>query len=99
MYNKSLVIPGLIIILLIIFSPILYNASTFGLKEVPKPEIKAPPGKGPTSHYPLDFWRVNHMKGLNTTLLDRCMACHTERSESCDRCHEYVGAKPWILAK
>lgn len=107
MYDKSLVIPGLAIVLLIIFSPSLYNASTFGLKEVPKPELKI--NKSLTSCVEdTEYMRAYHMKylaegrektvregirGTNQSVA-KCRECHTTRGEFCSECHNYVGVKP-----
>lgn len=107
MYNKSLVIPGLVIVLLIIFSPILYNAKSFGLGEVPKPELKI--NESLTSCVKdTEYMRAYHMKyleegrektvregirGTNQSVA-KCMECHPTRDEFCNECHNYVGVTP-----
>ncbi len=109
MYNKSLVIPGIIIFLLIVLSPMIYNASTFGLKEVPKPELKVNKTlAGASDPAGTDFIRKYHrtylkegrdktvregVRGTNQSLL-KCTECHTTRGKFCKECHDYVGVKP-----
>jgi hypothetical protein len=106
MYNKSLVIPGLIIFLLVMFSPVLYNALSFGLREVPKPEIKI---NESLEHCveDTDYMRAYHMtylkegreqivrEGIRETnkSITKCIECHPARGEFCTSCKDYVGIR------
>jgi hypothetical protein len=34
-------------------------------------------------------------KEYNISLTETCMDCHSNKAEFCDRCHSYVGVKPY----
>jgi hypothetical protein len=61
MYNKGTIIPGLIIFVLIVTSPILYNRLSAG--DLPKPEQTS--GVGKKCVLPLQEMRDTHMQLLN----------------------------------
>ncbi|MDR3630115.1 MAG: sulfate reduction electron transfer complex DsrMKJOP subunit DsrJ [Desulfocapsaceae bacterium] len=61
MYNKGTIIPGLIIFVLIVMSPVLYNGLKAG--SVPKPE--PPPGGEKQCVLPVSEMRDKHMQLLN----------------------------------
>lgn len=61
MYNKRLVVPGLIIFVLFVTFPFWYNGLSAG--PVPKPEL--PPGGEKQCVAPVSEMRAKHMKLLN----------------------------------
>jgi hypothetical protein len=61
MYNKRLVVPGLIIFVLFVTFPLWYNGLSAG--PVPKPEL--PPGGEKQCVAPVSEMRAKHMKLLN----------------------------------
>lgn len=96
MYNKSLVIPGLIITILILLLPWWYNAFTIGL-EVKKPvlekavvPINATTGEkvpGPCDRFikdnrTLEIWRAKHMDFVSFYLE------YEPKVAQCDVCHK-----------
>ncbi len=95
MYNKTFVIPGLIILLLLMLSPVLYN-----LNAAPAnlPETSMANHPYPTST-PMDEWKAGHMTYVNAESIAKCKGCHANTVEFCDKCHEYVGVRPSVLAK
>lgn len=108
MYNKSTVIIGLIVFLLAVISPTLYNASTFGLGEAPGPDVEIDRAiAGDECVEDTDWMRANHMtylyegremvirEGIRDTnqSIARCRECHPTRGEFCSSCKEYVGIK------
>jgi hypothetical protein len=109
MYSKKFVIPGIILLLIIIFSPYWYNASTIGLG-VAVPELQKPEGENCVEDK--EWMRVNHMEllkdwrddvvrkgdrtqynGFNKTFED-CFNCHRSYEEFCMKCHGYLGVTP-----
>lgn len=96
MYNKSWVIPGLIIVVLALLSPLWYNAITIGL-EVKRPVLKnltqvplnATGGNvtGPCDLYivnneSLEIWRAKHMDFVSFYLEWK------PKFAQCDVCHK-----------
>jgi hypothetical protein len=61
MYNKGTIIPGLIIFVLILMSPIIYNGLKAG--DLPKPELTS--GVGKQCVLPVQEMRDSHMQLLN----------------------------------
>ena len=55
----------------------------------------------------LDAWRSEAVRGndrlyrsstgkiYDKSLQNTCMSCHSNKSQFCDQCHNYVGAKPF----
>lgn len=96
MYNKSLVIPGLIITILVLLSPLWYNALTIGL-EVKRPilekaEVPIDPETGEKVAGPcdrfiednktLEIWRARHMDFVSFYLE------YEPKFAQCDVCHK-----------
>jgi hypothetical protein len=50
--------------------------------------------EAPDYHSPLDWWTANHPNGVSDGVFSKreCMLCHVPE-QSCNKCHEYVGAK------
>jgi len=50
--------------------------------------------EAPDYHNPLDWWTANHPPGITDGVFSKreCMLCHVPE-DSCNRCHQYVGAK------
>jgi len=94
MYNKSLVIPGIIIFLLIVLSPIIYNSTSASAPELPSTTIKT---HAYPHSIPIDTWKSEHMKYVNATSIADCKTCHANTAVSCDKCHGFVGVKPSVL--
>ncbi len=107
MSNKNVGITVIASICVILLSPIIYTAMGQGLfGGAPKPDLVLP--KSGKCVEPTEYMRTNHMKLLLHTrkdvvregirdvshTLSNCQTCHTKREEFCDRCHEYIGAKP-----
>jgi hypothetical protein len=48
----------------------------------------------PETHTPLDWWQTHHMDVVNQGDLSEsdCLYCHNPQN-SCNNCHNYVGAK------
>lgn len=82
----------------------LYVTAACGMNAVPKPALD---GEGPLAytvdteryktpetHSPVDWWIRNHPVVLEEKdfHLSECIDCH-EVKESCNKCHEYVGAR------
>ena len=61
MYNKKLIIPGLIIFVVLVTSPIWYN----GLQAGPMPKFELPPGGEQNCVRSASYMRDNHMVLLN----------------------------------
>jgi hypothetical protein len=49
----------------------------------------------PEYHSPLEWWQTHHMDMINRgdLLREDCLYCH-QPEESCNNCHNYVGANP-----
>jgi hypothetical protein len=100
---------GLIIFILILLSPAIYNLSS-GI--TPSPPVIELPTNTEKCVMPKDYMRNQHMDLLNNwrhsvvregkrdfiafdgthydmSLTNTCMKCHTNKSEFCDRCHNY----------
>jgi len=111
MYDGKKIIPGLIIFLGLVTSPLWYNATSGKISYIPKPKI---PAEKKECVEPKNYIRINHKnllddwkesvvrKGATTYLasnkksylmsLNRtCMNCHTDKTEFCDQCHNYMG--------
>ena len=50
--------------------------------------------QAPDYHNPLDWWTANHPQAISDGTFSKreCMLCHVPE-DSCNKCHEYVGAK------
>tara|TARA_B100000315_G_scaffold246469_1_gene273786 strand:- start:6058 stop:6405 length:348 start_codon:yes stop_codon:yes gene_type:complete len=105
--NNNVGIAVVLFIFLILMSPLIYTATGQGLFHTPpKPQLTLP--ESGKCIEPTEYMRANHMKllmhvrddvvreGIRKTshTLKNCKTCHTKRAEFCDRCHDYVGAKP-----
>ncbi len=85
------------------FVYLLFFMSLVGCQKVEKPELR---GQGPLAvvvprgstapeyHAPIERWRVIHMEAINRGDFDQrqCVLCHDPKT-SCNRCHQYIGAK------
>lgn len=51
----------------------------------------------PEYHNPLDYWMTHHTDAVNRGDLAQndCLYCHVPE-ESCNNCHNYVGANPIV---
>lgn len=97
MYNAKYVIPGLVIFLLLVLSPILYDQDATPAQLPTTAAVKHP--YPPDLTPPMDTWKANHMKSVNSDSIANCKGCHANTATFCDKCHDYVGVKPAILAK
>ncbi len=111
MYDKSKILPGLIIFLALVTSPLWYNAFAGKSGYVPKPKL---PVDKKECVEPKDEIRVNHKilledwkqsvvreggriytaankKTYVMSLNRTCMSCHSDKTEFCDQCHNYMG--------
>jgi cytochrome c-type biogenesis protein CcmH/NrfF len=62
---------------------------------LPKPQVSS----GTIAQYGVDIeYMRNHMYNLQQEgqSTKQCAACHTNREEFCDKCHNYVGVSPNI---
>lgn len=94
MFNKTFVIPGLIILILVFLLPFWYNDTTAledGMPVLEKAEVPIDPETGEKVPGPcdrfveedaLEIWRTNHM-GFATFYLD-----YEPKVEQCDVCHK-----------
>jgi hypothetical protein len=50
--------------------------------------------EAPDYHNPLDWWTANHPQAISDGTFSKreCMLCHVPE-QSCNKCHEYVGAE------
>ncbi len=95
MYNKSLVIPGILIFLLVVLSPIIYNSTSASAPpELPSSAMET---HNYPSSIPMDTWKSEHMKYVDSTTISNCKGCHGNTAEFCDKCHSFVGVRPSIL--
>ena len=115
-YNKYLVIGGLIIFGIIVAFPLWYNKG----KNAPAPELiltqKAKAAKNcvkdtdymKKEHMQLlDIWRTKVVRnGMRIyenengkkyvmSLTNTCLDCHSNKTEFCDRCHNYASVTPY----
>ncbi|MFH1674881.1 MAG: sulfate reduction electron transfer complex DsrMKJOP subunit DsrJ [Pseudomonadota bacterium] len=119
MYDKKVIIPGIVIFLWLFLLPFWYNMG----KATPPPEPKTdtPVIKKLTEKKCIEdtaFMKTTHMQLLNDwrdsvvrernrvhtasngkqyemSLQKECMNCHSNKSEFCDKCHDYVAVKPY----
>ena len=116
MYNKGMVMTGLIIFLALITFPFWYNLG----KAAPAPErILTAEAKAAkecilaavlmrTEHMQmLNDWRsivvrdgmrlyvASNGKQFNMSLSNTCLECHSNKTEFCDRCHNYAAVAPY----
>lgn len=119
MYDKKVIIPGIVIFLWLFLLPFWYNAGKATPQPEPKtdtPVIKQLEEKKciedtafmKSSHMQLlDEWRDSVVRERNRvhvassgkrykmSLQNECMNCHSNKSEFCDQCHNYVAVKPF----
>lgn len=97
-----------IALLALIAAPLIYTASANGVfRKAPVPQLTLPTNATKCIE-PTDYMRSSHMNLLKHVRddivrggarmpnyhIENCKTCHTKRAEFCDRCHDYVGAKP-----
>jgi hypothetical protein len=106
MNNKTLIITGLVIFLIIVLFPFWYMRG----KAAPAPE----PVRVRSTEYMrsehmllLDVWRDSVVrdgnriyvnpegKEFNMSLSNTCLDCHSNKAEFCDRCHNYASVRPY----
>lgn len=119
MYDKKVIIPGIVIFLWLFLLPFWYNAGKATPQPEPKtdtPVIKQLEEKKciedtafmKSFHMQLlDEWRDSVVRERNRvhvassgkryemSLQNECMNCHSNKSEFCDQCHNYVAVKPF----
>lgn len=94
MYNKKYVIAGIIVFLLILFSPFIYNSFISGAKAAP--ELEKP--KGEPCPFDVDWMRANHMVLLKkwreeviregkTSFIYNGVELERTFEEECFKCH------------
>ena len=119
MYDKKLIIPGLVIFVWLMTLPFWYNAGR--ASDPPEPKIDTPVIQQlaekkcieekelmKTSHMQLlNEWRdevVRERKRVEVTaggktyemsLQNECMKCHSNKTEFCDKCHNYAAVTPY----
>lgn len=110
MYNAGKIIAGLIVFLLIVTYPFINRVVTKPVVDVQKVErlkIKKPKEFTIAEHMTiLDEWRDSAVrdgkriyigsdeKKYPISLQRNCLPCHS-KEKLCDRCHNYVGVKPY----
>ena len=122
MYNKNVVIPGILIFVGLFTAPFWTNVFT-GKHEPVKMELPKAPvkffGEERTKCVePREWMAANHMdllinwrdealrntkriyvasdgKKWETSLQNTCMACHTNKAEFCDKCHDANSVSPY----
>ncbi|MEW6007035.1 MAG: hypothetical protein AB1595_02625 [bacterium] len=101
----KLVIGGLIVFLVVFSFPFVLNVMGGRISDkIPEPEIKLPKGRCLKER---NVMRASHMNLLKEArdkvvregirgsfTLTSCRECHKNRDEFCNRCHNFVGAKP-----
>ena len=111
MYDRGKILSGLIIFMILVTSPLWYNAVAGKTGYVPKPKLPAdkkecvePKEQIRVNHKTLlEDWKQSvvrqggriyiasnkkpHVMSLNRT----CMSCHSDKTEFCDQCHNYMG--------
>ncbi len=115
-YNKNIIIAGLIIFFVIITFPFWYNMGKAAPLPEPKLTDKAKAAKECVR--PKEFMKVEHMQLLDVwrdtvvrdtkriyvnskgkefqmSLSDTCLDCHSEKTEFCDKCHNYASVDPY----
>ena len=116
MYNGGKIISGLLIGLILLLSPFLYN----GLKaaKAPDPQLTPKAKEAKECIEPKAFMKTQHMKVLDLwrnevvrdanrvytsssgkifdkSLQNTCMDCHSNKSNFCDQCHNYMAVVPF----
>lgn len=109
MYNKSYVIPGLIILIVVFLLPFWYNTTT-GLEDnrpvLQKAEVPIDPETGEKIRGPddqfigseetLSIWRARHMDFVSFYLDFRPKVAQCDnchKAKFCNDCHEFAGVK------
>ena len=116
MYNKGIIIAGLVVFLVLVTFPFWYNLG----KAAPAPErMLAPEAKAAKECIlTAELMRTEHMQLLNDwrnmvvrdgtrqyvgsngkkfemSLSNTCLQCHSNKTEFCDRCHNYAAVTPY----
>jgi hypothetical protein len=97
MNNKTLIVTGLVIFLIIVLFPFWYMRG----KAAPMPEpVLTPKAKAAQKCVrSTDYMRAEHMqlqgKEFNMSLSNTCLDCHSNKAEFCDRCHNYASVRPY----
>ncbi len=116
MFNKTQVIAGIVIFVVLITFPFWINRG----KVAPTPELKltekakkakeciVPKASMKATHMQiLDIWRNSVVRDadrkyvtiegmvFDMCLSNTCLDCHSNKSEFCDKCHNYVSVKPY----
>ena len=86
MYNAKYIIPGVLIAVVAFTSPFWLN---LGGKTYVYPEVALPTGEGKREYVATDGrkWVIS--------LQDTCMACHTNKADFCDKCHNSNNVDPY----
>jgi len=115
-YNKNIIIAGLIIFFVIITFPFWYNMGKAAPLPEPKLTDKAKAAKECVR--PKEFMKAEHMQLLDVwrdtvvrdakriyvnskgkefemSLSNTCLDCHSEKTEFCDKCHNYASVTPY----
>ena len=115
MYDAGKIITGLVIFLVLVTSPMWYQAAKGKLGTPPDLKIVT---DAKTCVAPTEYMRSFHMELLNEwrndvvrrderlyvglgdklyykSLSGTCMGCHPNKSEFCDRCHDYAAVSPY----
>jgi hypothetical protein len=110
MYNKTAIITGLILFLLLVTLPFWYGSRAHA------PKLDLPPGEKSCVEA-TDYMRAHHVElladwrdsavreGIRTykahdgreytiSLTGTCLGCHKKKDAFCDRCHTYMKVSP-----
>jgi [DsrC]-trisulfide reductase subunit J len=115
MYDKSKIIPGILVFLVLFTFPVWYNAAFGSDNHVPEPKIVTKEKHCVESK---EYMRTQHMDLLNQwrdavvrddmrmyktasgekveiSLTNTCLKCHSNKTQFCDECHDYLAVKPY----
>jgi hypothetical protein len=120
MKDKKIIIAGLVIFLIILFSPFLYNIFiNAGKAQVaPEPVLTERAKAAKACVRSTEYMKAEHMKVLDVwrhavvrnaeriyvnskgqafamSLSNTCLDCHSNKTEFCDRCHDYASVRPY----
>lgn len=112
-YDAKKIIPGVVIFLALLSSPVWYGAIAHASSKPPQLTIDTQakhciePAQWMIDHHMqlLNSWRdsvVRENKDIYTASdgeqyimsLQTCEACHQDRADFCDKCHNYLGVNP-----
>ena len=116
MYNRGIIITGLIIFFILLLFPVWYHWGR--ATAVPDPQLADAYKKAEKCIEDKDFMKTQHMKVLDRwrnevvrdaeryytnsegkmydkSLQVTCMKCHSNKSQFCDQCHNYMGVSPF----